>query len=341
MEEKEFRNKVTWFSFIFSILVVWAHSYNAELFLGKTARGQAVLEIERVFGDILGQIAVPGFFLLSAYLFYRNFRWVKLSLKWNSRLQSVLLPYFLWNGIYYLGYLIGSRLPLVSQAIGKGIIPFTLMDLLEALLNYQYLHPFWYMQQLILLIFLAPLLYPLLRRVWSGMLFLAVVWFVIWTAWDIFPYFNEDALLYYSTGAFLALHGRLLEKERSRRCLLAGVGMAGIALVNLWLTRKYFLPGTTVVYRLFMPLSLWLFMDAKAIPLVRPWMQCNFFLYAVHFAFIRLVNKTAALFLPPWFLFPLMLYLLMPAMAVAVSYGASIILKRYTPVLWRVLNGGR
>lgn len=341
MEEKEFRNKTTLFSFFFSILVIWAHSYNGELFLGKTAQGKAVLEIERIFGDSIGQIAVPGFFLLSAYLFYRNFRWAKLSLKWNARLQSVLLPYFLWNGLYYLGYLIGSRLPLVSQAIGKGKIPVTLMDFLDALLNYRYLHPFWYMQQLILLIFLAPLLYPLLRRVWSGGLFLAAVFFVIWTAWDIFPYFNEDALLYYSTGAFLALHGRQLEKEKSRKSLLAGAVMAGIALVNLALTRTYFLPGTTVIYRLFMPLGLWMLTDAKALPAVRPWMQCNFFLYAVHFAFIRLMNKTAAMFLPPRVIFPLVLYLLMPVMAVAASYGASVILKRYTPALWRVFNGGR
>lgn len=36
MTEKQFRNKVTWFSFVFSLLVIWVHSYNAELFLGRT-----------------------------------------------------------------------------------------------------------------------------------------------------------------------------------------------------------------------------------------------------------------------------------------------------------------
>ena len=51
MEEKEFRNKITCFSFFFSILVIWAHSYNGELFLGKTHQGKTVLEAERFLGD--------------------------------------------------------------------------------------------------------------------------------------------------------------------------------------------------------------------------------------------------------------------------------------------------
>ena len=31
MREENFRKKVVWFTFAFSILVVWAHSFNAEL----------------------------------------------------------------------------------------------------------------------------------------------------------------------------------------------------------------------------------------------------------------------------------------------------------------------
>ena len=34
MDEREFRSKVYWLTFIFSILVIWVHSGNAELFLG-------------------------------------------------------------------------------------------------------------------------------------------------------------------------------------------------------------------------------------------------------------------------------------------------------------------
>ena len=78
MKEEHFRNKITWFSFGFSLLVIWVHSYNAELYLGKTQEMAMVYRLEHCLGDGIAQIAVPGFFMISGYLFsyfqdaYRN-----------------------------------------------------------------------------------------------------------------------------------------------------------------------------------------------------------------------------------------------------------------------------
>ena len=340
MGEEQFRRKVTWSTFFFGILVVWVHSYNGELFLGKTAQGLAVDGFERFIGETLGQIAVPGFFLTSAYLFYRNFDWSRLLPKWRSRAGSILIPYLVWTLLYYLGYVAASRLPFISRVVGKGVIPFTLPELWEAVLHYKYLYTFWYLQQLICLTLLAPVLYALLRHFWSGLLFLAAVSWAVWVRAD-FPIFNEDALLYYGSGGFLALHGHCLEKVwTGRRCAL-GVGLGAAAFAGLCVTRRYFLPGLAVACRLFAPLGLWLAMDEKRLGKVRPWMGGSLFLYAVHFALVRTVNKTAALFAPPLPLIPVALYLLMPALMVAAGFGLSLALKRYAPGVWRVLSGGR
>ena len=78
-DESWFRNKITWFSFIFSILVVWVHSANGELFLGRSPYLGAVTVFQRFLGNTIAQIAVPGFFMMSGYLFYRNFRWERLE----------------------------------------------------------------------------------------------------------------------------------------------------------------------------------------------------------------------------------------------------------------------
>ena len=45
MREEEFRKKVIWFTFAFSILVVWAHSFNAELFMGTAKEGDRLYEV--------------------------------------------------------------------------------------------------------------------------------------------------------------------------------------------------------------------------------------------------------------------------------------------------------
>lgn len=212
MGGKAFYNKITWFSFAFSLLVVWIHSYNAELFLGKTAEMERIYQIEHWIGDGIGQIAVPGFFMISGYLFYRDFSWEKLRGKWQRRIHSVLVPYIAWNFLYYLGYVIGSHLPWVSQVVGKGVIRLSLSASVDAIINYTYNYVFWYLYQLILLILLAPVLYPLLKRWWSRGMFLAVLW--ILAALDLrLPQVNVDALIYYSTAASLALSWA----ERKRR----------------------------------------------------------------------------------------------------------------------------
>ena len=340
MEEAQFRNKITWFTFLYSVLVIWVHSYNWELFLGKTSQGQTVAGFERFFGDFLGQIAVPGFFLISAYLFYRNFHITGLKAKWKSRAKSILLPYLIWNGIYYMGYVIGSRMPFLSQVVGKGKIPFTARNLLDAVINYRYLYVFWYLQQLIFLVALAPVLYFVLKKIWRGLLFLTAVFWAVWVGAD-FPYLNEDALFYYSIGAFMAVHGRQWEKKWTKARCFWGCMLIGLGFLNLYLTRKFFLPGTTVLYRLFLPLGLWLATDENRIKSPGSWMEYNFFLYAVHFEFVRLFNKTAAYLLPHHILVPVILYLFMPGLMVGISFGLSFAVKKYTPGIWDVINGGR
>ena len=70
-------------------------------------------------------------------------------------------------------------------------------------------------------------------------------------------------------------------------------------------------------------------------------MDCNFFLYAVHFAFVRLVNKGAALLLPKRVFVPVAIYLVMPGLMVGISYGLAVLVQRYAPGAWKVLNGWR
>ena len=109
--EKRFHDQISWLMFLFSIFVIWVHSYNVDLFSGGARDGIWSLadRIENFVSVGLGQIAVPGFFLLSSYLFFRNFSWDKLVGKWKSRVFSVLIPYVVWNLIYYLGYMAASR----------------------------------------------------------------------------------------------------------------------------------------------------------------------------------------------------------------------------------------
>lgn len=345
MEEKNFRNKINWFTFCFSILVIWVHSYNAFLFLGKTAQAVSLDHLERFLGGRIAQIAVPGFFLISSYLFFRGYSPQVLKRKWTARIKSVLVPYIIWNSLYYLGYVIGSRLPVISGLIGKGRIPFSLTMAVDAIINYTYNYVFWYLFQLILLILLAPFLYLTVKRVWSGILFLVILMTAIYFGKSL-PWLNLDALFYYSFAAFAAVHGKTIAEEKwTKKRFAIGVLLfvAGCAIDNINL------PGdgigevavTTVMLRLMVPVSLWFMVSEEKLFMAAEFMRNNFFLYAVHFALVRLINKTGASLLPPVPALAFIFFFLMPVFAVVISQLAGCLLKRCAPVVWELLNGGR
>lgn len=341
MKEKNFRNQIYWLTFLLSMLVVWAHSYNAELFLGQTAEMEVIYRLEHIIGDRLGQMTVPGFFMISAYLFYRDFSWDILWRKWNSRIRSILVPYIVWNSIYYLGYVIASRVPWLTEVVGKGVIALSLDAAVDAILYYEYNYVFWYLYQLLLLIVLAPVLYLVLKHVWTGLAFLVSSYIGIW-AMVTLPYLNLDALFYYSSAAYLAVHlPKQVEAEWHPKRAAAGFVCVVCSALLFELAGRNALVGALVTSRFLAPVGIWLLMPVQFLPNIRDFMTCNFFLYAVHFAIVRLINKAGAKLLPPLPWVPFLLYLLMPFLVVLISSLLALILRRYLPRLWDLLNGGR
>lgn len=339
--EASFRNKVIWFSFAFSLLVIWVHSYNAELYLGRTEEMARIYRLEHWIGDRIAQIAVPGFFMISGYLFYRDFTWEKLRGKWNRRIRSVLVPYILWNFLYYLGYVIGSRLPWVDEVVGKGVIPFHLNAMVDAVINYTYNYVFWYLFQLILLILLAPVLYPVLRCAWSRIVFLLVLGAIL--IWDVrLPLVNADALMYYSVAAAAALSPKTRAVvERMGAGTIAAIALILAAAMSYYLGLVHALPAGFVLCRLLAVTGFWLLVPARKLPPVREFMKHNFFLYATHFALVRFINKAGVELLAVTPAVPLVLFLAMPALALGASTVAGKILRRVSPAAWMLLNGGR
>lgn len=341
MKEHEFRNKIYWFTFFFSVLVVWAHSFNAELFLGQGSVAESVEHVENFFGDTLAQIAVPGFFMISSYLFFRNFDISRLRGKWDSRIDSILIPYILWNAIYYAGYLLASRLPGLSQVVGKGVIPWSLQELTRAILHYKYNYVFWYLYQLILLIVLAPVIYMLIRKKVTGFLYLGFVAMAVHSRWQL-PQLNMDALFYYSTAAYLALHARTwVETGAGRGRMLTGLAMIATACVCQYLYVSQAAVLAIVLGRFLAPAGLWLIADERKLPEPKSWMTNNFFLYATHFAFVRLINKTGALVLPALPVVAFIMFFMMPVYTVIISHIIGTFMRKSAPNTWKLLNGSR
>lgn len=361
MEEKRFRDGIHWMTFLLSLLVVWVHSYNAELLAGGRDGFALADRLQRMVMDGLGQIAVPGFFMVSSYLFYRNFSWNRLPGKWKSRAKSVLAPYLLWNFLYYMAYVAATRLPFMEGLMGKEPVPFSLGELWQAVTHYAYNPVFWYLYQLILLILLAPVIYVVFRRTWTGIPALVLMLLGLWSNASL-PFVNLDALFYYSGAAFFALHredwGKVIEEGLGGRLFFKGenaadwrrIGRTAAAfgavfcLVKLWEQPGGWLWGRAlpiVAFRAWGVGVLWFVLSLVRLPEPARWMKNGFFLYAIHFLLVRLITKAAALILPPSPFFAMALFLFMPIFMTAAAEGLGRLARRVSPGLYRVLSGGR
>ncbi len=341
MKEKRFRKKIGWFQFVCCLLVIWNHSGNLEMPGDITGAAGLPWRIEFEIVPAVIRINIPCFFMLSAYLFYRGFDLRQLKPKWKRRVKSLLIPYLLWNFLYYLGYLLGSWIPGLSKIVNRYHMELTARDFLESVLYYKSNPSFWFMFQLLLLTLLAPVLYLVLEKVWSGVLWLAMLLTAIFTG-EALPFLNLDALFYYSVAAFAALHGQeAAEAVWSRRRCRTGVIFIAVGAVCSFLYYRNAAAIEIVAGQSLISMGLWLAVDGRRLPRRRRWMGCTFFIYAFHIVPVRLINKLAMAWIPERTALLLMIYAVMPALAVFACWQTARRMKRWVPGLWAVLTGGR
>lgn len=173
--------------------------------------------------------------------------------------------------------------------------------------------------------------------------------FGLWKNWAM-PLLNLDALFYFCAAAWVGLHrdtwGRGIE-ERSG----AGKNMAAGAILLLVMGLLLYLgriggllwerPLCIVCWRLWGVCGAVLAVKAADLPAAREWMKHNFFLYAIHFAWVRLINKAAAAAFQGSAVIALAVFILMPVLMTAVSAMIGGIMRRFVPNVYYMLSGGR
>jgi len=341
MEENHFRKQVVWTAYILCILVVLMHSENAVLFLGEAGENGTVGLIETLIGERIAQIAVPGFFMLSSYLFFRNYTLERTQEKWNRRLHSIVIPYLLWNTVYYLGYCIASRVPGLKTVTGKTPVFFSFLFLLDAALNGTYNYVFWFVYQLILLIIISPVIYLFIKKKTLGIItgVVLLVWIFLRGSTGIL---NADALFYYLFAAYLCVHHREeTENPGGRRKMVIGILLFTAVPFFSSFPGYYEKSLFCVILRTAGAYGLWMILSS--LPLKTPGgrMKNTFLMYATHYAFVRLTNKTADLFLHGNGAAALILFFLIPVLTTVIVQAVSACMRKHVPAFYRLISGNR
>ena len=371
------------YTLFLSVLVIFVHSTHFSLASLQAVPNSSffstsfLIKIEFFFSEFLGQVAVPGFFFLSGFLFFRGLDDAKSwGRKVKSRVFSYVLPYLLWN----------SAMTLLYLSFGKA--EWSMKSLWEGIFLYRFNPVFWYFYQLILLSFCLPFMAILgilirgnaaiyrntainrstainKKTAINGagtvspmsplffcfpLLFLLLVYFQV----DI-PFLNEDAAFYYSFGAALAL------LWDGRKLFVPSFPLLFFALFCYAQTLLSHTIGilllATVFYRLSMALfflmkkegSILLMKRGKSI--LQTLSEMSFYIYASHYLFLRLwfflqsFLETRTAVFPTGDVgrdaFKLFFYLLSPVYCLFLAYFTGKGIKRLSPGLWKLLNGGR
>lgn len=320
--------KVLSFALFWGVMAI--HTYNLEVYNMESSSGAIVL-FETYMNRLMNGVCVPYFFVISGFLFFRNFDITLLISKYKSRFHSILVPYVMWNTLYYCFFVIITRIPFLADFVNGGVIEFSI----KAYVNYIWdgYYVFWFLRVLIWMVICAPLLWLLLKRrkyYWPEVI-LAVLVVLDLVGKSVFA-INA----YYALGAYLGMNCRsLLANTNRKMAALAAVCFLGI------LTVGGFFAGN-IIYNCTFMLASWFALDLFAFSKnVKWWIECTFFYYCAHDMILESAEKVILILFGKNEIMALMDYLMAPVLTLIILIGVAWGLRKYANATWKILSGGR
>lgn len=164
--------KIIQYSFMLAVLIVCLHCVHIidpHFQNPSTGFGFAIHWFFSVLFYHITNLAVPSFFFLSAFLFFRNYTPNKTYAKLKSRVKSLLVPYIIWNVVSVLWLVLVYSLPFAKQFMSSEAIILTPYNVLVDGIILSRYNLLWFVGTLMLLHLLCPLFYKVYRhRVGGG-----------------------------------------------------------------------------------------------------------------------------------------------------------------------------
>lgn len=348
------RLSVLRFPLIVGIVFIHAYGVNVALvggLVGVDSQSFLTGFIQDFISQGVARIAVPLFFLISGYFFFIGFSFSKKGFKQkiNTRIKTLIIPFLFWN-IFVLCFIALAQYLPVTKVYFSGenipILNFDVFDYINAILGLNKMpiaYQFWFIRDLIIMVFLSPVIYIFLKKVPKTFF---VVIFLCWffNYWPVYiPSIVACAFFY--GGAFFAYS----------RISLFSLDRFGIAILFLYFIvlvidislKNFEVNGLIhnigiilgVMSALFLSKAL-VESNAKKILL---WAGgCSFFVFAVHEPLLTILKKIIyRAILPDSGVMILFLYIIIPIIVIVLSVVFYLVLKRYMPSVLRVVSGGR
>lgn len=305
------------------------------------------------FSEVLPQVAVPLFFIISGYLFFRGaeaFDGTAYRRKLLKRGRTLLVPYVLWNLVAYLFHAL--YLFLSGAALGEYLVsPLRIFHNANGgSIPYPFDLPMWYVRELMVMVVFSPLVYWLVRRLGGWIVGLLGAAYFVWQplvtpegSWGVLL---SQAAFFFTWGAWFAIRGENFVGAFRRLPFMPMVYLpvsVADALTrgeacNLYIHQSGVVVGVVAV----VALVAWLLERGRV--RVSPTLAASsFFVYAFHTSVLFEVSKAVfVLFrLGDGIASMLVLYVATPLLCATLCVAVYLLLKRFAPALCSLLTGGR
>ncbi len=304
-------------------------------------------------------IAVPLFFFISGFLFFKegvfNFALYKKKLK--SRFHTVLIPYLLWNIIYFviLGVMQLIK-PDTLVILHKHIADFRWQDYLWIFWDISQITglyddqraclvgAFWFLQCLFILFLVSPILYYIIRYLRHfTLLIVGILYFTDFI--PEMPGIQCNAIVYYMLGAYCSITRIdfiiIIKKIPVQVHIIL---MISAIFISYWLNENDMVYNITDLFIQAAVFAITAYMIES-----RHWKENRYLVSSVFFVFAIHRLFSAALMTVSCYLIPsignevflYLYYILMVLLTVLASLAVYQVSKRYLPRTTNILNGRR
>lgn len=325
--------KINVLSFMLFIGVMMIHTYNLGVY-GIEASDGIIAVFETVTNKFLNGICVPYFFVISGFLFFRNFNMSLLLTKYKNRCCSIVIPYLVWNTIHYLFFVCITRVPFVPGLI-NGTESWGVELSIKSYVTYLWkgYYTFWFLRVLIWMIVCTPLLWLCLKR---RRYYHPEIILILLFALEIKGIYAHGMNIYYTLGAYLGINWLDMINKSNRRTTIIGAGCFIIVLAFGGIFSGNLLYNCSFIFTSWLALDLFHFSKE-----LQWWTKCTFFYYCAHDIILESVEKIILIMFGVSKIMALADYFVSPILTLTLLIGIAWLLKKYMKTVWGVLNGRR
>lgn len=211
--------------------------------------------------------------------------------KLKKRFGSLVVPYLIWNIIWMLFYVVIYLSPSLSSHMNQDGFSPTFDNILLGLFYRKYNPVFWFIFDLIVFVYLSPLLYPIIKRKFMGLILILIVTISSEILPEIYVVLRGgSSLAFFLIGAYIGCHAFETSKLAFPLHLKA-IMLLGFALI-MFLVSYHYLPSSLVVaFRALACLLLYYALPTASLP---SWVGgLSMFIYAFHYNIAIVFGKYA------------------------------------------------